>query len=68
MGFDPFNYDKDSPAVLGPPSLRAQLTVEALTLLAQLPLEDVVRWIEQGWKLANPEAQGGTSDAEQKKV
>ena len=63
MGFDPFDYDKDAPAAQAPPSLLAQLTVEACSLLLQMPLEDAVRWIEQGRKLAEPRAPGGTPSA-----
>ncbi len=68
LGFDTYHYDKNAPATLGPRSLRAQLTVEACCLLQQLPLEIAVLWIEQGRKLAEPQAQGGTPGAAAKKT
>jgi hypothetical protein len=68
LGFDQHDYDRNAPSTLGQPSLRAQLTVEACRLLQQLPLEDAVLWIEQGRKLAEPQAQGGTPGAATKKT
>lgn len=63
VSFDPFDYDKGGPATLGPPSMRAQLTVEACRLLQQMSPEDAIYWIEQGRKLAERQAQGGRPDA-----
>lgn len=68
MGFDTYEYDKNAPATFGPPSLRAQLTVEACRLLQQLQLEDAILWIEQGRKLTEPKAQSGTLGAAAKKT
>lgn len=63
LGFDPFEYDRNAPATLGPQTLRAQLTVEACRLLQLLSLENALLWIEQGRKLVERSAQSDTPGA-----